>query len=131
MYRTLDLFCGCGGISKGFSNANYNIVAGIDIWDTAIESYKKNNPSHICLVKDLKTYDPEQFCLDNNINKNEIDIIIGSPPCTGYSMGGKRDANDERNNLFKEYVKYLNYFFAFSIRFRKCCRIIINEKFKW
>lgn len=53
---------------------------------------------------------PESFAITYNINKNNIDIIVGGPPCQSFSIAGKRDKNDPRNSLFMEFVKYLNYF---------------------
>lgn len=107
--NVLDLFCGCGGTTKGLVDAGLNVIAGIDIWDTAIESYKKNN-HHLAICEDLTQYPPEKFDEEYNQDKKQIDIIISSPPCQSYSMAGARDPNDPRASLFMEFVKYLNYF---------------------
>jgi DNA-cytosine methyltransferase len=104
----LDLFCGCGGMSKGLHDAGLNIIAGIDIWDVAINSYKQNF-NHLSLCKDLTTFSPEN--LNNELGKNiNIDVIVGGPPCQAYSIAGKRDLLDPRSLLFIEYIKYVNYF---------------------
>jgi 2-polyprenyl-3-methyl-5-hydroxy-6-metoxy-1,4-benzoquinol methylase len=58
--NALDLFCGCGGMSKGLTDAGINIIAGIDYWDKAVESYKKNN-THIGICADLTKLPPEEF----------------------------------------------------------------------
>lgn len=105
--KVLDLFCGCGGSTLGFTKAGFDVIAGIDIWDKAIDTYKKNN-DHISICQDLQKYSPEQFSKDYNIN--HIDIIINSPPCQSYSMAGKRKSNDPRNSLFMEFIKYLDYY---------------------
>jgi DNA (cytosine-5)-methyltransferase 1 len=94
-------------MSKGLHDAGLNIVAGIDIWDVAIESYSKNF-EHLSICADLKEFNPEK--LKERIGDVKIDIIVGGPPCQGMSIAGKRDVNDPRNSLFIEYVKYLNYF---------------------
>jgi DNA (cytosine-5)-methyltransferase 1 len=107
--NVLDLFCGCGGMSKGMEDAGYTIIAGIDIWDKAIESYKKNF-THLALCKDLRTFPPEEFQKIYNTENNKIDIIVGGPPCQSYSIAGKRDTKDPRSSLFMEYVKYVNYY---------------------
>lgn len=106
--RVLDLFCGAGGFSKGFDLAKFNIVAAIDIWDKAIESYKLNHPNTIALCKDLTLYSPEDF--EKEYQLNHFDIIIGGPPCQGYSNAGRRDCNDPRNSLFMEYKKYVDFY---------------------
>jgi DNA (cytosine-5)-methyltransferase 1 len=107
--NVLDLFCGCGGMSLGLTSAGLNIVAGIDIWDKAINNYKKNF-HHEAICADLTKLSPELFEKTYNINKNSIDILVGGPPCQGFSIAGKRDNKDPRNSLFMEYIKYLDYF---------------------
>jgi DNA (cytosine-5)-methyltransferase 1 len=107
--KVLDLFCGCGGMSKGLEDAGLNIVAGIDIWDKAIDSYKQNF-DHLSVCDDISKLTPNSFSVKYNINNSDIDIIVGGPPCQGFSIAGKRDIKDPRNSLFMEYVKYLNYF---------------------
>jgi DNA (cytosine-5)-methyltransferase 1 len=107
--NVLDLFCGCGGMSKGLTEAGLNVIAGIDVWDKAIENYKKNfNHQGICA--DLTKLSPSDFNELYNKENKIIDLIVGGPPCQGFSMAGRRDKNDPRNSLFMEYVKYLNYF---------------------
>jgi len=108
--NVLDLFCGCGGMSKGLIEAGLNVIAGIDIWDKAIESYNKNY-EHKAYCYDLTQISPEMF--NEKINKNNdinIDVICGDPPCQSFSIAGKRDKNDPRNALFMEFVKYLDFF---------------------
>ena len=110
-YNVLDLFCGCGGMSKGFADAGFNILAGIDIWDKAVESYNMNNTSnHKAYCEDLTTLSPELFVERYNPNRTSVDVIVGGPPCQSFSIAGRRDKDDPRNTLFMEFVKYLNYF---------------------
>jgi len=107
--NVLDLFCGCGGMSKGLSDAGLNIVAGIDKWDKAIENYKKNF-HHQGICEDITKLPPALFQSTYNKDNITIDFIVGGPPCQGFSIAGRRKTNDPRNSLFMEYVKYLNYF---------------------
>lgn len=107
--NVLDLFCGCGGMSKGLSDAGLNIVAGIDKWDRAIENYKKNF-HHQAICEDITKLPPALFQSTYNKDNITIDFIVGGPPCQGFSIAGRRKTNDPRNSLFMEYVKYLNYF---------------------
>jgi len=87
-YNVLDLFCGCGGFSKGLSDAGLNVIAGIDIWDKAINSYKQNF-KHMAICEDLTKLSPELFQKTYNTKKKKINIIVGSPPCTCFSLSGK------------------------------------------
>lgn len=107
--RVLDLFCGCGGMSKGLEDAGLNIMAGLDIWDKAIDSYTQNF-DHLSICEDISKLSPESFDTKYKIGKDNIDIMVGGPPCQGFSIAGKRDKTDPRNSLFMEYVKYLDYF---------------------
>lgn len=107
--NVIDLFCGCGGMSKGLTDSGLNIIAGIDIWDKAINSYKKNF-DHLAICEDLTELSPEKFNKLYNKENKIIDLIVGGPPCQGFSIAGKRDIKDPRNSLFMEYLKYVNYF---------------------
>ena len=83
-------------MSKGLTDAGINVIAGIDVWDKAIESYKKNNPTHLSLCKDLTTFSPQHF---QELHNTPIDLIVGGPPCQGFSIAGRRDTTDPRNSL--------------------------------
>ena len=107
-YNVIDLFCGSGGMSTGLKEAGLNIIAGIDFWDKAIETYKMNH-NHLGICADLTKLSPEEL-KNTYINNNVVDIIVGGPPCQGFSIAGKRDSKDPRNSLFMEYCKYLDYF---------------------
>lgn len=107
--KVIDLFCGCGGMCKGLIDANFEIIAGIDVWDKAIESYKKNF-NHQAICQDLRTLKPEEFNKLYNKNNHKIDLIVGGPPCQGFSIAGKRNVSDPRNSLFMEFIHYVNYF---------------------
>lgn len=107
--NVIDLFCGCGGMSKGLVDAGLNVIAAIDIWNKAVESYNKNF-AHKAYCEDLTKLTPQLFDKLYNTNNEQVDIIVGGPPCQSYSMAGKRDKNDPRNTLFMEYIKYLDYF---------------------
>ena len=103
----IDLFCGCGGFTKGLIDAKINVLVGIDIWNKAIESYSENY-NHYALCEDLTNYTPKK-CY-KLIKTKKIDLIVGGPPCQSFSIAGKRDKKDPRNSLFMEFYKYISYF---------------------
>lgn len=106
--NVIDLFAGVGGLSTGFRKAGFNIVLANEIDETIAESYQQNHFETIMINDDIKNIIPE---LDK-INKR-IDVIIGGPPCQGFSMAGARIRenkssqflDDPRNYLFRNYFQ--------------------------
>jgi len=117
----LDLFCGAGGMSEGLLQAGFHIVYSNDISEDAMETYinrheqlgyiHKNNTFHSC--KDINELSAEEIIKDINSIKNidksniKIDAIFGGPPCQGFSRAGRRNSEDPRNKLFKEYLRII------------------------
>jgi len=104
----IDLFCGCGGLSLGFEHAGYTILGGVDHWADAVNTFNQNHKNSIGLVCDLLTYQPQQ--LVDRIGTDRIDVIIGGPPCQGFSIAGKRIVEDKRNLLYKAFVQFVDFF---------------------
>lgn len=98
-YNVLDLFCGCGGLSKGFEMAGYRILLGVDSNEAALKTFEYNHHGSQTLCGDLSA--PETFkSIDKIIGSYKIDVIIGGPPCQGFSLTGPRKFDDERNKLY-------------------------------
>jgi len=102
----LDLFSGCGGMSCGFNRQGFDVVAGIDNWDDALITFEKNHIGSKGLVLDLSDFNTREL---DKLSES-IDVVIGGPPCQGFSISGKRDPNDPRNNLYKGFLKAVEYF---------------------
>lgn len=107
-YNVIDLFCGCGGFSKGFEQAGFNVRFGIDIWDEALVTYKHNFPKAVALNDDITNVSGKQIAEMIGINPEDVDVIIGGPPCQGFSVSGKRMIDDERNILYKSFVEIVS-----------------------
>ena len=99
--RTIDLFCGCGGMSLGFQNAGFNIVAAFDNWEAALNVYKKNfsHPVFCCDISNKEIH--------NQIAKMNADIIIGGPPCQDFSTAGLMDEEIGRAQLTVVYSQII------------------------
>lgn len=133
IYNALDLFCGAGGFSIGMEHAGFNVVASIEFNPQIAETYKYNNPQTHLVIDDIRYIKASKDDIDISMPVHEhgfqdvkqifdkdgitCDIIFGGPPCQGFSMAGRRIRTnsrfleDERNYLFKEFirmVKYLN-----------------------
>ena len=108
-YSVIDLFCGCGGLSEGFKLAGFNIVGGIDFNQKAIDTYKKNFKNATAICADLMAFN-EKDIHTNFPNLNKVDVIIGGPPCQGFSSANRyqSEQDDPRNKLFFEFVKFVD-----------------------
>lgn len=104
-YTVLDLFAGAGGFSLGFEMTHkYNIIGAIEMDKWAAETYSVNHANSKVLVGDIVNFSND--CLRNEF-KEKIDIIIGGPPCQGYSIANRNagDPKDPRNSLFEEFIR--------------------------
>lgn len=106
--NVIDLFCGCGGFSLGFERAGFNVLLGIDVWKDALCTFKHNHENSQIMQADLSMLSPEET--QPILRGNPVDIIIGGPPCQGFSVAGKRIVDDIRNKLYKNFVHFVDYF---------------------
>ena len=108
-YKYIDLFAGAGGMSLGFDKAGFQNVLAVEYDECFAETYRFNFPDHNLKVEDIKDISNDE--IKEIIGNNKIDVIIGGPPCQGFSIAGKIGRNfidDERNQLFKEFVRFVN-----------------------
>lgn len=99
--NVVDLFCGAGGLSTGFRMAGFNVLLGIDNIPVFCKTFEKNDHKSIC--GDIKEISIDE--IKKTINKEKVDVVVGGPPCQGFSMAGRRDPKDPRNSLFMEFVR--------------------------
>lgn len=103
--RFADLFCGCGGFSYGFkSRLGFQNILAVDSWDTSIEVYHKNYPHNFPLVLDLSDQKVIKF-VTKKLKDEGCDILIGGPPCQGFSTLGLRRNEDKRSELVEVYIE--------------------------
>jgi len=98
--NVVDFFCGCGGLSYGFTQAGFNVIVGIDNDKTALQTFEKNHKNSIGLNLDLSNINFNKE-LDKAVNGRTVNIIVGGPPCQGFSLTGTRNEKDIRNQLYK------------------------------
>ena len=101
-FKMIDLFAGVGGLSLGFENCGFDIVLANEYDSSIASAYTKNRPNTTMIVDDItKLPINETF----SQYQEKVDLIVGGPPCQGFSQKGKRKTiNDPRNFLFKYYV---------------------------
>lgn len=105
----LDLFCGCGGLSRGFIDAGFKCVLGVDIDQAALNTFELNHEGAVGLRGSLADA-PTMERMQEIVGSGSVDVIIGGPPCQGFSLTGPRNFDDERNKLYLSYIKAVKKF---------------------
>jgi len=109
--KFIDLFAGAGGLSEGLSEAGFHGLFSNEIIPEYAQTYQQNHPSTKVVVSDIRELDPVQIREELSIERGELDLIAGGPPCQGFSINAPiRTMLDERNHLFKEYLRFVDAF---------------------
>jgi DNA (cytosine-5)-methyltransferase 1 len=106
--RYLDLFCGIGGLGLGLEQAGMVPVGGIDLWEEALATFKRNHPGGKSLLADLNRVSLHRIETEFQAKAETIDVVVGGPPCQGFSTVGKRDVSDPRNMLWRSFHQLVN-----------------------
>lgn len=103
----VDLFCGAGGFSRGFLDAGYNVVLGVDYDDAALKTFQMNHGNTYAMKLDLFDSGNIEKIIQylESIGVSDLDVLVGGPPCQGFSYAGKMEIDDERNFLYLAMVK--------------------------
>jgi DNA (cytosine-5)-methyltransferase 1 len=106
--KALSFFAGCGGLCYGAKAAGIEIVGTNELVEEYKDVYRKNFPEAFFLPNDIRDIKREH--IEELLNKHgSIDVMLGGPPCQGFSLAGKRDVQDKRNTLFEDYLKISKY----------------------
>lgn len=107
-YKCVDLFCGAGGLSCGFESEGFQTVFAVEFNPIYAQTYKLNFPRTDLYIGNICDFNNDQIF--KIASKHKIDIIIGGPPCQGFSIAGnigRKFLDDPRNSLFIEYVRFV------------------------
>ncbi len=99
-YNFVDLFCGAGGLTLGLSQAGFHPLSAVEMVAVACKTHRLNFPGCRLFEGDIHSFDPESW-----LSGTPVHVVTGGPPCQGFSVAGRRNPNDERNNLFREFVR--------------------------
>lgn len=102
-FTFIDLFSGCGGLSCGLEMAGHRCLLGVDASKEAIESFAANHHEAAVYLGDIKKLSEKK--LKELLRGQKVDMVVGGPPCQGFSTVGRGEVEDERNLLFKEFVR--------------------------
>ncbi|MBD64431.1 MAG: DNA (cytosine-5-)-methyltransferase [Halobacteriovoraceae bacterium] len=99
----IDIFSGCGGFSTGLEMAGHKCLLGVDFNKDAIATFDKNHPHAQAVCMDIHKLTKKK--LSTLIDISKVDMVVGGPPCQGFSTVGMGNVEDERNSLFKQFVR--------------------------
>ena len=97
-------FAGCGGMGLGFRQAGFSVLGYVELNDAARRTFARNFPEATplaCDVRDVQDHHARNW----RHRFGHVDVLCGGPPCQGFSLAGKRDQNDSRNTLFRDYLR--------------------------
>lgn len=107
LFNVISTFAGAGGSSLGYKWAGGKVLAAVEWDENAVQTYRLNHKGTHVLHRDIATVTAQELLDLTGLKVGELDIFDGSPPCQGFSTAGKRQIDDPRNSLFKEYVRLL------------------------
>lgn len=99
----VDLFSGCGGLSKGFLDAGYDVILGVDNDIPSLKTFESNHGHSKVLNADL--FDKSALKEIKGLVGNKVDVLVGGPPCQGFSLTGTRNFDDKRNRLYLSFIE--------------------------
>ncbi len=112
----IDLFAGAGGLSEGLREAGFHALYANEIKKRYSETYALNHPNTIIDPKDIRKVDARAIRKRLKIKRDQLDLIAGGPPCQGFSINAPvRSANDERNHLFREFLRFVDEFYPRAV----------------
>jgi len=103
----ISLFCGCGGSSYGYRKSRFSDLLGIDSNPVSCESYRLNFPDAEVWNRDIRKVLPKEILSNFGMFKGDLDLLDSSPPCQGFSIAGKREVLDVRNELFLHTKRFI------------------------
>lgn len=107
----LDLFAGAGGLSEGLSEAGFHSLFASEIVPVYANTYKLNHPSAKVFTADIRSLDADKVLSELDLERGQLDLLAGGPPCQGFSINAPvRSVLDQRNHLFKEYLRFVDTF---------------------
>jgi DNA (cytosine-5)-methyltransferase 1 len=104
--KAVDLFCGAGGFTLGLSRAGFEVLGAVDSWDIAVDSYRRNF-AHKVILSPIENLSPAEFLSTIGAEVGDIDLVVGGPPCQGFSVQRIGHDSDERNDLILEFARFV------------------------
>jgi DNA (cytosine-5)-methyltransferase 1 len=110
----IDLFCGCGGLTRGLRDAGFRVLGAVDNDSYALEAYRANHAGVRLWSSDIRRISAARVRKDLKLQKGQLDLLAGCPPCQGFSsvrtLNGSRHVEDHRNDLLFDFLRFVRAF---------------------
>ncbi len=111
LLSSVDLFAGAGGLSEGLREAGFGTLYANELVPTYARTYALNHSETLVESLDIRKVSADRVRSDLGLKKGELDLLAGGPPCQGFSINAPlRSEEDQRNHLFREYLKFVKVF---------------------
>lgn len=132
--KAIDIFCGCGGTTQGLRDAGFRVIAGIEVETLAVKTFRKNHRRVKVWNSDIKDLQPKEILKHHNINRGDLDLLTGCPPCQAFSslrrLNGKRRVVDKAGkDLVFEYLRFVEGIMPKVILIENVPRLIKDYRF--
>jgi DNA (cytosine-5)-methyltransferase 1 len=104
-HTAIDLFSGAGGISLGLANAGFDVLLASDVSEACAVTHSQSMPSIQFLHADIRRLSPSDVMRAAGVRPGELDLLIGGPPCQGFSIIGQREHDDPRNAMIEQFFR--------------------------
>jgi DNA (cytosine-5)-methyltransferase 1 len=131
----IDLFSGCGGLTLGLKSAGYKVIGAVEIDPLAVDTYELNHPEVKVWQQDITKITGNQILRFLGLEKGELDLMAGCPPCQGFSsmrtLNGAHSVDDPRNNLLLDFLRLVKTIRPKSVMMENVPGIAEYEKFRF
>ena len=131
-FSAIDLCCGCGGLSLGLKWAGFEILAAVDNDSLSVETYRMNHRNTHVVEDDIRLIDPAGLMKYLNLERGELDLLAGCPPCQGFStlrtFNGNRHVDEAMNDLIFEFVRFARGFLPKALMIENVPALLRDER---
>lgn len=106
--KSVDLFCGAGGFTEGLKQAGFNAALANDFDEMACKTFSHNHPEVPVVCRDISQVSVPEILETSGLSVGELNLVVGGPPCQGFSLAGRRMVDDPRNKMFLEFVRVVD-----------------------
>ena len=131
---SLDLFCGCGGLSLGLRRAGFNVLAAIDSDELSVNTYRLNHKRTLIINQDIRNVSTNDLMKRLDLKAGDLDLLAGCPPCQGFSrlrtFNGAKQVNEPMNDLVFEFIRFVQAFLPKSIMMENVPALMHDYRFQ-